>query len=73
MNDPNKEPLPALDQVGSALTGLGYQLRKGLDRVGFEADKRMRVNRVRVEVGPYLAYREIGARRFVRASHSRPP
>jgi hypothetical protein len=37
--------------MGSALTGIGYQLRRGLDRVGFEADKRMRVNRVRVEVG----------------------
>jgi hypothetical protein len=51
MNDDNREPAPALDQMGSALTGIGYQLRKGLDRVGFEADKRMRVNRVRVEMG----------------------
>lgn len=49
MNDDNREPPPALDQVNSALTGLSYQLRKGLDRVGFEADKRMRVNRVRLE------------------------
>lgn len=51
MNDPNKEPLPPLDQMGNAITGLGYQLRKGLDRVGFEADKRLRVNRVRTEMG----------------------
>jgi len=40
-----------MDQMGSAITGIGYQLRRSLDRVGFEADKRMRVNRVRVEVG----------------------
>jgi hypothetical protein len=51
MNDDNREPAPPLEQVGSTLTGIGYQLRKGLDRVGFEADKRMRVNRVRVEMG----------------------
>jgi hypothetical protein len=48
MNDQNRDPM---DQVGSALTGIGYQLRKGLDRVSFEADRRMRVNRVKVEVG----------------------
>jgi hypothetical protein len=51
MNDDNREPTPPLDQMGSALTGIGYQLRKGLDRVGFEADKRMRINRVRLEAG----------------------
>jgi len=51
MTDQNREPTPPVDQMGSALTGIGYQLRRSLDRVGFEADKRMRVNRVRVEVG----------------------
>jgi hypothetical protein len=51
MNDQNREPAPPLDQMESALTGIGYQIRKGLDRVGFEADKRMRVNRVRLESG----------------------
>jgi hypothetical protein len=40
-----------MDQMGSALSGIGYELRKRLDRVGFEADKRMRVNRVRLEAG----------------------
>jgi uncharacterized coiled-coil protein SlyX len=51
MNDQNREPVPPLDQMESALTGIGYQIRKGLDRVGFEADKRMRINRVRLESG----------------------
>src|SRR5438874_7737231 len=51
MNDDNREPVPPMDQMESALTGIGYQIRKGLDRVGFEADKRMRVNRVRLESG----------------------
>ena len=51
MTDQNREPVPPADQLGGAITGIGYQLRRGLDRVGFEADKRMRANRVRVEVG----------------------
>jgi hypothetical protein len=51
MDDQNREPTPPIDQMGSALSGLGYQIRKSLDRVGFEADKRMRVNRVRLESG----------------------
>jgi hypothetical protein len=36
--------------AGSPLSGIGYQIRKGLDRMSFEADKLMRVNRVRGEI-----------------------
>ncbi len=31
------------------MSGIGYQLRKSFDRVGFEADRLMRANRVRAE------------------------
>jgi len=51
MDNQNSEPNPPGDQMGSALSGLGYEIRKRLDRVGFEADKRMRINRVRLESG----------------------
>lgn len=39
--DPEPEPSPAQQ--------LGHQLRKGLDRIGFEADKLLRSNRIRSE------------------------
>ena len=37
------------DPVGGAITGFGYQLRRGIDRMSFEADKRLRAGRVRSE------------------------
>ncbi len=43
-------PVQAGDEIAPA-AALGYQLRKGLDRLGFEADKLMRANRVRQEAG----------------------
>ncbi|HEX8231699.1 MAG TPA: zinc ribbon domain-containing protein [Chloroflexia bacterium] len=39
--DPQAEATPAQQ--------LGHQLRKGLDRIGFEADKLLRTNRIRSE------------------------
>jgi hypothetical protein len=39
----------AADAVGGAITGIGYQLRRGFDRMSFEADKRLRAGRVRSE------------------------
>ncbi|MDQ3929680.1 MAG: hypothetical protein M3328_11115, partial [Chloroflexota bacterium] len=39
--DPQTEASPAQQ--------LGHQLRKGLDRLGFEADKLLRTNRIRSE------------------------
>lgn len=50
MNENENREISPVDEGPSALTGIGYQLRKGLDRVGFEADKLMRVNRIRGEV-----------------------
>ena len=37
------------DAVGGAITGIGHQLRRGIDRMSFEADKRLRAGRVRSE------------------------
>lgn len=48
MNNSDNEPT-AGEAAQQALTGLGYTIRKGLDRVGFEADKMLRTNRVRSE------------------------
>jgi hypothetical protein len=39
----------AADAVGGAITGIGHQLRRGIDRMSFEADKRLRAGRVRSE------------------------
>jgi hypothetical protein len=39
----------AADAVGGAISGIGQQLRRGLDRMSFEADKRLRAGRVRSE------------------------
>ncbi|HET9493578.1 MAG TPA: zinc ribbon domain-containing protein [Chloroflexia bacterium] len=39
----------AADAVGGAISGIGQQLRRGLDRMSFEADKRLRAGRVRAE------------------------
>ena len=44
------EPQSAGDAVGGAITGFGHQLRRGIDRMSFEADKRLRAGRVRSEV-----------------------
>jgi hypothetical protein len=44
------EPQSAGDAVGGAITGIGHQLRRGIDRMSFEADKRLRAGRVRSEV-----------------------
>ncbi len=37
------------EAAAQALSGLGHTLRKGLDRVGFEADKMLRTNRIKSE------------------------
>jgi hypothetical protein len=37
------------DAVSGAITGIGHQLRRGIDRMSFEADKRLRAGRVRSE------------------------
>jgi hypothetical protein len=37
------------EAVGGAITGIGHQLRRGIDRMSFEADKRLRAGRVRSE------------------------
>lgn len=47
MND-NNEATPG-EAAAQALSGIGQSLKRGLDRVGFEADKMMRTNRVRSE------------------------
>ncbi|HST04612.1 MAG TPA: zinc ribbon domain-containing protein [Chloroflexia bacterium] len=47
MNDNNEQT--AGEAAAQALSGLGQSLKRGFDRVGFEADKMMRTNRVRSE------------------------
>lgn len=47
MNDKN-EQTPG-EAAAQALSGLGQSLKRGIDRVGFEADRMMRTNRVRAE------------------------
>ncbi len=48
MNNSDNEQTPG-DAAAQALSGLGHTIRKGLDRVSFEADKMLRTNRVRSE------------------------
>lgn len=47
MNNQQQPSLPNNDATPAA--ALGFQLRKGLDRIGFEADRLMRGNRIRSE------------------------
>jgi hypothetical protein len=47
MNENN--PQTSGEAAAQALSGIGQSLKRGLDRVGFEADKLMRTNRVRSE------------------------
>lgn len=46
MDNQPKQPVASDSTPASAL---GFQLRKGLDRIGFEADRLMRANRIRAE------------------------
>lgn len=48
MNNSDNEQTPG-EAAAQALSGLGYTIRKGLDRVGFEADKMLRTNRIKTE------------------------
>ena len=45
----NNDEQTAGEAAAQALSGLGQSLKRGFDRVGFEADKMMRTNRVRSE------------------------
>lgn len=48
MSNFDNEQTPG-EAAAQALSGLGYSIRKGLDRVGFEADKMLRTNRIKTE------------------------
>jgi hypothetical protein len=48
MSNTDNEQTPG-EAAAQALSGLGYTIRKGLDRVSFEADKLLRTNRVKSE------------------------
>jgi hypothetical protein len=48
MSNLDNEQTPG-EAAAQALSGLGHTLRKHLDRVGFEADKMLRTNRVKAE------------------------
>jgi hypothetical protein len=48
MSNTDNEPTPGEAAV-QALSGLGHTIRKGLDRVSFEADKLLRTNRIKSE------------------------
>ena len=59
------------------MSDLGFQVRKGLDRVGFEADKRLRVSRVRAEASRLKKQvesnvRELGEKVLEMADQGRP-
>jgi zinc-ribbon domain len=47
--DNQQGPTPDPQTEASPAQQLGHQLRKGLDRIGFEADKLLRSNRIRSE------------------------
>lgn len=49
MNNNQQQPLLPNSNEATPVEALGFQLRKGLDRIGFEADKLMRSNRIRSE------------------------
>lgn len=48
MSNFDNEQTPG-EAAAQALSGLSHSIRKGLDRVGFEADKMLRTNRVKSE------------------------
>ena len=48
MSNTDNEQTPG-DAAAQALSGLGFTIRKGFDRVSFEADKMLRTNRVKSE------------------------
>lgn len=48
MSNIDNEPSPG-EAAAQAFSGLSNTIRKGIDRVGFEADKLMRSNRIRSE------------------------
>ncbi|HEY0069172.1 MAG TPA: zinc ribbon domain-containing protein [Chloroflexia bacterium] len=50
MNNQQGQPVDSEPEASPAQQ-LGHQLRKGLDRIGFEADKLLRANRIRSEAG----------------------
>jgi uncharacterized membrane protein len=50
MNNQQGQPIDPEPEASPAQQ-LGHQLRKGLDRIGFEADKLLRSNRIRSEAG----------------------
>lgn len=49
MNNNQQQPLLPNGNEATPVEALGFQLRRGLDRISFEADKLMRSNRIRSE------------------------